>query len=72
MNFHGLKFKFLIFVISTLNFSKENKVEQLRKKLKDLNSDPRIKRDSREFIIKIGWVPDYCGPDADCDAPNVR
>ena len=72
MNFHGLKFKFLIFVMSTSNFSKESKIEQLRKKLKDLNSDPRIERDSRGFIIEIGWVLDYCGPDAGCDAPNVR
>ncbi len=51
MNFHGLKFKFLIFIISNSNFSKESKIEQLRKKLKDLNSDPGIKRDSLEDLL---------------------
>jgi hypothetical protein len=61
-------------MISTSNFSKESKVEQLRKKLKDLNSDPRIKGDPRSFIIGNGSGPNaHCdASDADDDAPNVR
>ena len=50
---------------------RDTTVDQLRKKLQDLNSDPRIKRDPRGFVIED--LP-YCGPgpDAHCDAPDAE